>query len=119
MKDNKKQEIFKLLYRMTRNLITLAFVFSLFLVLFFITGNFQGFQDSTQSLILSTLGITSIFFAIVSVIGLVESLLFFFIKSSISLRRNIFFFLISLICIAISVSFIAMSLVLGVLTEGL
>lgn len=109
----------RLFYRMTRNLVALPGIFSLFILLFFITGNFQGFSDSTQSLILKTLGISSVFFAIVSVGGLIEGIVFLFIKDLISTRQKIIFIIVMILCIIISLTLLSMSLVLGVLTEGL
>ncbi|MCQ2573303.1 MAG: hypothetical protein MJ182_05360 [Treponema sp.] len=117
--NEKNRNSSHLLFNLTKNMVALAGLFSLFLVLFFITGNFQNFQDSTQSMILSALGISSIFFAISSVIGIVESIVMFFIKEAVSVRGNILFLILMIICLVLSISFLSMSLILGVLTEGL
>lgn len=116
MIDRKRITLF---YKMTKNLVALPGIFSLFVLLFFITGNFQGFSDATQSLILSTMGISSVFLAIVSFCGFIEGIFFFFIKDFLNLRQKIIFIIIMLLCFLSSIIFLSMSLVLGVLTEGL
>ncbi|MCQ2584652.1 MAG: hypothetical protein MJ185_03590 [Treponema sp.] len=109
----------RLFYRMTKNLVALPGIFSLFTLLFFITGNFQGFSDSTQSIILTTLGISSVFFAIVSFCGLIEGIFFLFIKNLFKTRQKVLFIIAMVLCLISAVTLLSMSLVLGVLTEGL
>lgn len=116
MIDTKRIRLF---YRMTKNLVALPGIFSHFIFLFFITGNFQGFSDSTQSIILMTLGISSVFFAIVSFLGLIEGIFFLFIKDLFRTRKKILFIIAMILCFISAVILLSMSLVLGVLTEGL
>lgn len=115
----KKQSRFLLLFNLTKSMVTLPGVVCIFLVLFFIMGNFQGFQDSTQHIILTVLGICSIMFALISLLGLIEIIIMFFIKDSLPLKSKIIFFVVMVLCLLVSVSFLSMSLILGVLTEGL
>ncbi|MCQ2597964.1 MAG: hypothetical protein MJ181_08955 [Treponema sp.] len=115
----KKQNNFLLLFNLTKSLVTLPGVVCIFLVLFFIMGNFQGFQDYTQHIILNVLGVCSIMFGLISFMGLVEIIIMFFIKDSIPLKSKIIFLILMIFCLLISFSFLSMSLILGVLTEGL
>lgn len=117
--DSKYKKTIRLLYKLTKNIVALPALFSVFLVFFYITGNFQGFQDSTQLMILETLSISSIFFAIVSLFGLLQSIVLFFFPDVVSTKSNIIYLITMVLCLILSASFIAMSLVLGVLTGGI
>jgi len=109
----------RLFYRMTKTIVALPALFCLFILLFFITGNFQDFSDSTQSIILTTLGIASVFYAIVSFCSLIEGIVLLFFKDSLLLRQKIFFIIFMVFSLVLSISLVSMSLILGVLTEGL
>lgn len=117
--DSRYNNTLKLLYKMTKNIVALPAFFCIFLLLFYITGNFQGFQDSTQLIILNILGISAIFFTLVSLFGFIQSIILFFIPGVISKRKNFFFMILMIICLVLAVSFVAMSLVMNVLIKGL
>lgn len=115
----KKRNNLILFYKLTWSSVLIPGLFSLFLVIFYITGNFQGFQDSTQYLVLSSLGITSVFFAIFSVLGLIFSIIVFFIKGIVSKKRNLLNFFLMIFCVLCSVAFISLSLLLRFVSEGM
>lgn len=117
--DQKRHPTIILIFRLTKNIVSLTGTFSFFLVFFYVMGNFQGFQDSTQSLIISILGISSVFFGIVSFFGIIESIVFMFIKDLYTPLKKAIFLVVMVLCEFISVALVTMAIVLGVLTEGM
>lgn len=117
--DSRYNNTLKLLYKLTRSIVALPAFFCIFLLLFYITGNFQGFQDSTQQIILNTLGISSIFFTMVSLFGFIQSIVLFFIPDVISRKKNFLFMLLMIFCLILAIFFVVMSLVMNVLIKGL
>lgn len=119
--DEKNQSMIngKFLFRLTVDIVSLVGVFSIFLFFIYVVGNFQGFQDTTQSIILETLSISSIFFGLISLVGIVESIYFFIVRDVLKIWQNIIFLILMIICVAISVSFLSSSILLNVLSGGL
>ena len=117
--EYKNGETVNFLYKLTVNIVTLIGIFSVFLFFIYIMGNFQGFQDSSQKIILYTLGISSTFFALVSIIGVIEGILILFVKNVFSVLKKIAFIVSMLICFFVGTSFVLMSIFLNVLSTGI
>lgn len=97
-----KRNSFIFLYKLTKNIIKILFVFSLFLFLFYLLGNYQNFLDKSQLLILQILSITSIITGVLSIFGFLENLIFIFVEDN---KLHIFFSMIYMIIIIVVCSF--------------
>lgn len=81
MKSKKKFKYSKkiisnlIVYKISMTINLIFVIFCLFLLLLYFIGNYQDFQDSSQSFILKTLFYTSVFNAIFSFLLLAESVL--------------------------------------------
>ena len=82
-KISKMKRVFPyaILGKLTRNSVILDFLICLMLFSLYLIGNFQGFTDKTQLRILVFLSVTAAALAILSFFGIVEEIVFVFMKS--------------------------------------
>lgn len=92
-KNSKKKLAFPyaILGKLTQNAILLDFLISLLLFSLYLIGNFQAFTDRTQLRILSVMSISATVLCILSFFGIVEEIVFFFLKNR---KAPLFFSLI-------------------------
>ena len=90
-----------LTYRKIFSLIVFLFLFSLFLCVFYVIGNYKEFLDSSQELILSWLSVSSIFLGFFSFTGLVVNVLLMIKKIKIKNRIPAIFLMIFFILFSI------------------
>lgn len=69
---SREKQSFDLLYKLTNVFIRLELLFNTVLLLLYITGNYQQFQNKTQLLILNMILVNSVTMAILSVFCLLE-----------------------------------------------
>ena len=104
--------LFKLIYRTTFFLLLLTVVG----VLLYISGNFQGFQDSLQRIILLVTSTMSIFLVMFSASGILILLIFFTRKRKI---KNLRYFLLMIPSLVIGTVFIFAFRIIYTLSVGL
>ena len=95
---NRHSFAFVFLERLTRNSIFLLFLMCMLFLLFYLIGNFQGFIDRSQLIILRVLTATSICLCIMSLIGFVLEIIFLFMKDKKSRHfLTMFFYLFTFV----------------------
>lgn len=77
---NRHSFAFVFLERLTRNSIFLLLLICLLLFAFYLIGNFQGFIDKSQLIILRVLSVCSVGLCIMSVTGFILETIFLFMK---------------------------------------
>ncbi|MBR4790214.1 MAG: hypothetical protein IKX70_06530 [Treponema sp.] len=119
MTQEKKKHVFPyaILGKLTRNSIILDLLICLLLFALYLIGNFQAFTDITQLRILKVLGITAAVLSVLSFLGIVQEIVFIFMKN----RKTpaffmIIFFIFSLI---IGVALIGFSVVIRRIAMGI
>ncbi len=99
-KNSKKKHLFPyaILGKLTRNAIILDLLICLMLFALYLIGNFQSFTDTAQLRILGVLSITAAVLSLLSFLGIVEEIVFIFMKSrKTPAFLTIIFFIFSLI----------------------
>lgn len=91
-------------------------LFSIFMILLYIMGNYHNFLDKTQFLILNVLAVSSLLLTILASITLLENIIYIFYAES--KRKCIFSIIFSLLCIIISVFFIFYATIVSRLSLG-
>lgn len=106
-----------LTYKLTMILQIVLTIFCILLVTLYILGNYQDFQDSTQSILLIILSYTSIFNALLSVCLFVETVFKIFTEKRkfIHIINGIFLLLTAIICIVFS----SLSNIISFLSSGM
>ena len=82
-KSSKKKRVFPyaILGKLTRNSIILDFLICLLFFSLYLIGNFQAFTDRAQLRILAVLSVAAAVLCILSFFGIVEEVVFVFMKS--------------------------------------
>lgn len=96
-----KTKTFLILYKLTKSLVAVLFLFIVLLFSFYLIGNYQNFLDKSLLLILNVLSIVSILCTFFSFCGLLENIFFMFTKES--KIKNLISILIMFFCIIISI----------------
>jgi len=106
-----------LTYKLTMILQIVLTIFCILLVTLYILGNYQDFQDSTQSILLIILSYTSIFNALLSVCLFVETVFKFFTEKRkfMHIINGIFLLLTAILCIVFS----SLSNIISFLSSGM
>lgn len=118
LKNNKNRKIsFTFVLKLTKTIIYSMIIFCVLMIILYIVGNYQNFQDRSQQFILDTLSYSSICTLFLTVPVLIESFIrLFTVKkkadSIITIINMIFAILIMLGCMSFSS-------VVGFLSEGL
>lgn len=111
------KDFLSLLTRLTQQLIWVLFIFCILILLFYVMGNYQGFLDKNQLIILTVITISSVVMSFLSAIGIIENLVLLFISDKKPVKiLSIIFLLITLI---IGVLLSIFSTVLQDLSKGI
>ncbi len=106
---NKKNKLsIAFLYHLTKVLIAAFVIFCIILLILYIVGNYQEFQDKSQQIIFSVLSYISIFTMLLTVCVIVESFFRAFekeniVKSIITIILMIFTIVFCFTCLSISI----------------
>lgn len=106
-----------LTYKLTLILNMVLTIFCLLLVTLYVIGNYQGFQDNTQSIILIILSYTAVFTGLLSVFLFVETIIKIFTEKRklLLIFNGIYLIISTILCILFSglsniISFLSMGL---------
>ncbi len=108
---------FVFLSKLTRNSTFFLLIACVFLLLLYCIGNYQGFVDETQLLILSILSFTSIVLCLMSFLSFVQEIVFLFTKKR--KTGTIFSILFFLFTFVLGIFFISFSSVIHRLSLGI
>jgi len=106
-----------LTYKLTMILQIVLTIFCILLVTLYVLGNYQNFQDNTQSIILTILSYTSIFNALLSICLFIETIIKVFTEKRkiIHILNGIFLLFTTILCFFFS----GFSNVISFLSTGL
>lgn len=93
------------LYRITQTVVLSLLIFSFFLIILYVVGNFQNFQDKSQKTILNVLLFTSILTSFLTIPIIIENIIMFF---TIKQKKNR---IISLIFMSFTIIFCAFCII--------
>lgn len=103
--------------KLIKNCVWGLFIFNLLLVFLYIMGNFNNFLDETQLLILNVLSISSILQVFLSLIKLLENLIYIFFTKSKVIR--FFSILLTVLLLVIGVFFVIYATIIRELALGI
>ena len=104
------------LYSLVSRSVLFIFLFTLTVFAIYLSGNFQGFLDSTQRYLLKVCSIGCVLQVIMCVFGLVLSVIMFFVTFN---PKYWIYFFIDLILIAFSVAGFMLMYVIAFLSSGI
>lgn len=115
-KYGKKKFSNSLAYKLSMTVHVIFAVFCLTLVVLYILGNFQNFQDKSQQIILNILAYSSIFTALLSIFLIIETVIKIFTEKNKGLL--IFYLVYLLITIVFSMIYIFLSCSINYVSLG-
>lgn len=108
-----------LLFKLVKTLVSFMTLFCVILIILYISGNFQGFLDSTQLLILKVTSISAIFLGICAFLGILISISFIYGDKTTNKKRGILYIIGMFFLIIFSLVIITISTTLEYLSKGL
>lgn len=115
-KYGKKKFSNSLTYKLSMTIHLIFSVFCLTLVVLYVIGNFQNFQDKSQQIILNSLAYSAIFTALLSIFLVIETIIKIFTEKN--KGRNIFNLIYLLLTIIFSVIYIVLSCSINYVSLG-
>lgn len=105
------------LYKLTLTVISALMFFCIQLILLYILGNYQGFQDKSQQIILTVLSYTSIFVSIITIPVIFELILLIFTEKS--KIKHIIYLILMILTIIFCLLFSTTSSIIDYLSTGI
>ena len=115
-KYGKKKFSNSLTYKLSMTVHLIFSVFCLTLVVLYVIGNFQNFQDKSQQIILNSLAYSAIFTALLSIFLIIETIIKIFTEKN--KGRNIFNLIYLLLTIIFSAIYIVLSCSINYVSLG-
>lgn len=104
-------------HKLIKNSVWVLFVFDIIIFLFYFFGNYFNYIDTTLNFLLKTLSVSSLILSLLSLIGIIENIVYMFVDKKYFLRIISVLFMILTFCIGIV--FILYSSVLLKLSFGI
>lgn len=105
------------LYKVTLTVVVALLFFLFVMILLYVLGNYQGFQDRSQQIILSVLSYTSIFLVFITIPVIIELIIQIF--SEPKKIKHIIYFILMIITIAFCIACYFATSIIDYLSMGI